>query len=204
MSETRHRTFHIGEVLPAKRKLNFAAIASVIFVTVCGAFISAWSLFNSQVLYASRPPFAMAQDGWLPSPLGRTNEKTAVPTTALVVVCFFAALFAALPFGKLVVIDILFYSAELLLEFIALMALRRLEPDLPRPFRVRGGWVVLIAITVLPMAFAGTVIWAILSDAETDLRHLWIVAAGLISGAVLYFATKPRVAGESEAAVETL
>ena len=157
------------------------------------ALVSAWSLFNSQILYASRLPYAMAVDGWLPSVLSKTNEKTAVPTTALVVCCFFAALFAALPFGKLVVIDILLYSAEIFLEFIALIVLRRTEPDLARPFRIRGGIVVLVIITILPMSFAATVIWATLTDAETDLRHLGVVAAALISGVILYFIRKRKV-----------
>ncbi len=158
------------------------------------ALVSAWSLFNSQILYASRLPFAMAKDGWLPARLAATNALTAVPTTALVVCCLLAALFAALPFGKLVVIDILFYSAELLLEFAALIVLRYSEPDLPRPFKIRGGMTALVAITVLPMSFAATVIWAILSDAETDLRHLGVVVAGLASGVILYFIRRGNAA----------
>lgn len=162
------------------------------------ALVSAWSLFNSQLLYASRLPFAMASDGWLPRIFARANEKTGVPTNALVACCILSAIFAALPFGKLVVIDILFYSAELLLEFIALIVLRRKEPDLPRPFRIRGGMFVLILITIAPMSFAATVIYATLSDAETDLRHLGVVAAGLLSGVILYFLRKKQIEGKGE------
>ena len=36
-------------------------------------------------------------------------------------------------------IDVLIYGASLLLEFVALVALRFTEPDLPRPFKVPGG-----------------------------------------------------------------
>jgi amino acid transporter len=151
------------------------------------ALVSAWSLFNSQILYASRLPFAMAADGWLPKFLAKTNSKTGVPTNALLVCCLISALFAALPFGKLVVIDILLYSAELALEFIALMVLRVTEPDLPRPFKIRGGWPVLILITLAPMSFAAAIIWATFSDPETDLRHVGVVLIGLLSGIILYF-----------------
>ena len=157
------------------------------------ALVSAWSLFNSQLLYASRLPFAMATDGWLPKFFAKTNGKTGVPTNALIACCLLAAFFAALPFGKLVVIDILFYSAELFLEFIALLVLRKTQPDLPRPFKIRGGFPVLILITIAPMSFAATVIYATLSDPETNLKHLGIVATALLAGVVLYFLRKKRI-----------
>ncbi|HEX3100888.1 MAG TPA: hypothetical protein VHQ01_03795, partial [Pyrinomonadaceae bacterium] len=128
----------------------------------------------------------------------KANAVTGVPTNALIAACFMAALFAALPFGKLVVVDIILYSAELLLEFIALMALRRNEPDLERPFRIRGGRAVLVLITILPMSFAVVVIWATLSDPEADIRHLVVVVAGLLSGVLLYLVRKNKAAALSE------
>jgi amino acid transporter len=155
------------------------------------ALVSAWSLFNSQILYASRLPYAMARDGWLPAFLRKTSGRAGVPTNALLVCCALSAVFAALPFSKLVVIDILFYSAELLLEFVALLVLRVTEPDLPRPFKIRGGWPVLILISVMPMAFAAMVIWATLSDPEAALWQLGVVGAGLAIGVVLFFVRRP-------------
>lgn len=161
------------------------------------ALIFAWGLFNSQILYASRLPFAMASDGWLPKFLVKTNEN-GVPTNALIYCCAISALFAALPFGKLVVIDILLYSAELFLEFIALMVLRVKEPDLPRPFKIRGGWLVLIVITIAPMSFAATVIYATLTDETTNPFHLVIVAIALLSGVVFYLLRRNKISTESE------
>ena len=157
------------------------------------ALFSAWSLFNSQLLYASRLPFAMASDGWLPKFFARANAQTGVPTNALVACCLISTIFAALPFGKLVVIDILFYSAELLLEFIALIVLRKRAPDMPRPFRIAGGLPVLILLTLAPMSFALTVIYATLTDSETNPRHLGIVLIGLLSGVALYFLRKKQI-----------
>ena len=167
-------------------------------VVAAAALMSAWSLFNSQILYASRLPYAMSVDGWLPGFLSKANAKTGVPTNALVIACFMAALFAALPFGKLVVVDIILYSAELLLEFIALMVLRRSDPDLERPFKIRGGWPTMVLITILPMSFALVVIWATLSDPEADIRHLVVVVAGLLSGVLLYLVRKNKAAALSE------
>lgn len=158
------------------------------------ALFSAWSLFNSQLLYVSRMPFVMARDGWLPTKLAKVSVKNGVPVNALFATCAISIVFAALPFGKLVVIDILLYSAALALEFAALLVLRRREPDLPRPFKIPGGWFALILLTIAPMIFAATVLAATLTDADADLRQIYVVAAALLGGVVLYFARRKRAA----------
>lgn len=154
-------------------------------VVALAALISAWSLFNSQLLYVSRLPFAMARDGWLPAPLARASAETGVPTTALVASCVVSAAFAALPFGKLVIIDVLLYAAALSLEFAALGWLRFKRPELERPFRVPGGWLGVTLISLAPMCFAAVVLWASFSD--TDPRQALVVLAAIASGVVLYF-----------------
>ena len=42
-------------------------------------------------------------------------------------------------FERLITIDLVLYGASLLLEFAALVILRRRAPEMPRPFRVPGG-----------------------------------------------------------------
>lgn len=178
---------------------GFPALAEQVGGPVLGtiiaiaALVSAWSLFNSQILYASRLPFAMAEDGWFPRFLSRANPETGVPNASLFICCVIAAIFAALPFGKLVVMDIILYSSEILLEFVALMVLRKTQPDALRPFKIAGGMPVLVLITVLPMLFAGAVVWATVGDPATDSRHLWVVVAGLLSGVVIYYLRKNNV-----------
>lgn len=157
------------------------------------ALLSAWSLFNSQLLYVSRMPFVLANDGWLPAWLGKSSSRTGVPINALLVSCAVSAVFAALPFGKLVVIDILLYAAALSLEFVALLVLRKTAPDLPRPFKIPGGWLVLILITIAPMLFALAVLAATLSDPEAELWQIYVVAGSLFSGVLLYFLRRKKV-----------
>lgn len=156
-------------------------------VVVAGtALVSAWSMFNSQLLYASRLPYAMARDGWLPSPLGRVSNATGMPTIALATACAISALFAALPFSKLVVIDILLYSAALLLEFLALIALRMRKPEMERPFRVPGGWLGVLLATTSPMCFALVVAVASVSGRRADLWQAGVVLVLLLMGTLLY------------------
>ncbi len=59
-----------------------------------------------------------------------------------------------LGFERLVTIDILLYGTSLALEFVALVALRIREPELPRAFRVPGGMFGAIAVGVAPIAAA--------------------------------------------------
>ncbi len=153
------------------------------------ALLSAWSLFNSQLLYVSRRPYRMAHDGWLPQFLARADAETGVPRNALLLACGAAALFSMLSFDKLVVMDILLYCAELSLEFVALIVLRRRQPDAPRPFRVPLGWLGVAYVCLAPALFAVVVIWANLHD-TTQLRQLAIVAVIILSGWGVYYARR--------------
>lgn len=163
-------------------------------VMIAGAaLVSMWSLFNSQVFYVSRLPYAMARDCWLPATFARVSKRTGVPVTALVASCVFSAIFAALSFGKLVVIDVLLYSSALSLEFIALIALRWRRPEMARPFRVPGGWLGIALITLAPMCCAGVVLITSLSDKSADLRQTLIVIGVIASGIALYFTRRETV-----------
>ncbi|HKC63868.1 MAG TPA: APC family permease [Pyrinomonadaceae bacterium] len=161
-------------------------------IIAVAALISAWSLFNSQLLYVSRLPYAMALDGWLPSPLKRVSKRTGVPHFALIASCVVSAIFSALSFNKLVIIDVLLYSAALTLEFVALIALRLKKPEMPRHFRVKGGLAGLILVTLAPISCAVLVAIASVTDPEADKRQVLIVPLLMLSGVLLYFLRRRR------------
>jgi amino acid transporter len=122
---------------------------------VLGGMISAFGMFNALVMSYSRLPLAMAQDGMLPSVFGKLHPKTRAPWVAISVCAVGWALCLGLGFARLVTIDILLYGCSLGLEFIALIALRVREPNLPRAFRVPGGMFGAIAIGIAPMLLLG-------------------------------------------------
>jgi amino acid transporter len=103
------------------------------------------------VLSYSRLPYAMAEDGLLPSIFARLNRHNA-PWVSIVVLATGWALCLGLGFERLVMLDILIYGASLTLEFVALVVLRVTEPDLPRPFKVPGGLWGAVAVGVLPLS----------------------------------------------------
>jgi amino acid transporter len=122
---------------------------------VLGGMMSAFGMFNALVMSYSRLPLAMAQDGMLPGVFGKLQPKTRAPWVAIVVLAVCWAMCLGLGFERLVTIDILLYGLALLLEFIALVALRVREPDLRRPFRVPGGLAGAVLVGVCPALLLG-------------------------------------------------
>jgi amino acid transporter len=122
---------------------------------VLGGMISAFGMFNALVMSYSRLPLAMAQDGMLPSVFAKLQKKSRAPWVAIMALAIGWALCLGLGFARLVTLDILIYGSSLVLEFIALIVLRYREPELPRPFRVPGGWFGAIAIGIPPTLLLG-------------------------------------------------
>jgi amino acid transporter len=155
---------------------------------VLGGMISAFGMFNALVMSYSRLPLAMAQDGMLPSVFGKLHPKTRAPWVAISACALGWALCLGLGFQRLVTIDILLYGCSLGLEFVALIALRVREPNLPRAFRVPGGMFGACAIGIAPMLLLGLAIFR--SETEQVLGMssfafgMILIGAGLVAYAV--------------------
>jgi amino acid transporter len=103
----------------------------------------------------SRLPLAMAQDGMLPQIFARKTKKSHSPWVSIVVLAIGWGMCLGLNFEHLVTLDILLYGSSLMLEFIALVALRVKEPTLRRPFRVPGGMLGAVMLGVCPLLLLG-------------------------------------------------
>ena len=131
----------------------------------------------------------MSSDGMLPDRLGQVSERFETPTAATVVCAIAGAAVAAL-----LPIDVLgdLVSIGTLLSFTivcsGVLVLRRTRPDLERPFRVKGVWLVAPLGIVFAIALMATlpittwirlVVWLLIG-----LRHLLrsTPAAGPASG----------------------
>ncbi len=117
-----------------------------------GALLATAGLFLSLLLTNSRLPYVLALAGQLPAPLARLSARHGIPWVAVLFssACYLAGAFWS--FKDLVVLNIWLYSIALLLELAAFVALRRREPDLPRPWRVGGGAVGMWLAAGLPAA----------------------------------------------------
>jgi len=155
------------------------------WIVAAVALVSAVSLFSSWLLSYSRLPFALADDGYLPRSLARIHPRWHTPWTSIVLSCVICSIFAWGGFESLIVIDVVLTDAALLLEFVALVMLRYRHPGVHRPYRIPGGWPVLIVVAVVPNLVFAVGLWYLVQE-EGFVRGVgWSVVA-LLTGVVIY------------------
>ena len=149
-----------------------------------GGLVSAVGLFNALLLSISRLPFVMAEDGYLPKAIKKVHPKYETPWVAIIVCATIYSFFTLSAFASLVVVDVIVYSAALLLEFAALIALRIKYPKMKRPYRVPGGWFGIFLITILPV---GVLALAVVSTIQEEgIGALYLSIAAIATGPILY------------------
>jgi len=139
------------------------------------AFLSLLCITNSALMQTPRILFAMSRDNLFFSGASSVN-KGGTPDIALFITAVVTmALILIGSFDRLIAITSFFFVAMYLSGFVALIALRKSEPDLPRPFRTFGyPWTIYILVGLSAVFIAGVLI----SDA---INSLLAIAALLIS-----------------------
>ncbi|MGN6220812.1 MAG: APC family permease [Microbacterium sp.] len=125
---------------------SFSDVAAVLggswlagFVTI-GALFCSIGLYSSLLMSSARTPFVLSRDRWLTPALARQSRKTGSPVVSIIVCSAIYALFAMGDFVDLVVLDVFLINILLLMNLVALIALRIKQPDLPRPTKLPWGW----------------------------------------------------------------
>jgi len=155
--------------------------------------VSAFALFNALLLAYSRVPLVLARDGFLPRALAATDER-GTPRRAVVISAVGYSLFTLLSFGGLLAADVLLYTAALVLEFAALIALRRREPGLVGKFRVPVGLPALTALAVLPALVIAVAVALEVRSRTMGLVGVLVAVAFGVAGPAAYAALRPRAA----------
>jgi amino acid transporter len=159
--------------------------AGLAFAVVLGGMVNGAGMFNALMLSYARVPYAMAKDGLLPRLLTR-NTRAGVPWASVLVCGVAWALALRLSFERLISIDLVLYGASLLLEFVALVALRIREPNLPRPFRIPGGLAAAIAAGVGPALLIAFALYAARDERVGPLPALLFAALVAAAGPLAY------------------
>jgi amino acid transporter len=116
-----------------------------------GGMASAIGLYSAVLLSVSRIPQVMADDQLLPAVLCSLHPRFRTPYISIIASSVVVSVLILFTFSDLVIMDIILYGAGLSLEFIALVTLRRKEPDARRPFRIPLGRTGLILLYLLPL-----------------------------------------------------
>jgi APA family basic amino acid/polyamine antiporter len=154
----------------------------ILFISI----ISVFSAINACLMLTPRILFAMARDGLLPRKVTMVN-KGGTPTMALFL-CAFSGILLVLSgtYDSLIAAASFLFVAIYISGFVALLVLRRREPNLPRPYKVwLYPWTTLLVILVSVAFLIGSVIG--------DLRHsLFTVILILLSYTTAFLATRQK------------
>jgi amino acid transporter len=125
-----------GYMVDASRLIGGNALGLAMLVA---SIVAIASLSNSTILYTTRTPFVMAEDGYLPRWLAGLHPRYRTPARAIVISTVVYCVLARFDVVDLVNIYIWARIATSLLTLLAAWQLRRTRPNAPRMFRIPGG-----------------------------------------------------------------
>jgi APA family basic amino acid/polyamine antiporter len=150
--------------------------ANLLVLGGVGGIITSWNAF---LVGGSRAIYAMAQHGMLPAWLGRLHPRFRTPSRAILVIGLLSMV--APLFGRVLLVWIVDAgSFAVVIAYILVAAsflrLRRTQPEMPRPFRLRHGeaigWLALLgSLALLALYLPGS-----------PSALLWPVEWGLVAG----------------------
>jgi len=147
------------------------------------------ALLNSTVLTATRMPFAMAEDGYLPETLTRKHSRYGTPWLAIVLSAVIYALLAWQSLGQLISVYNWLRSATTLLVVLSAWKLRRTRPEMPRAFVIPGGRSGLFYVVAAPVAMA--VVALLGSDRFAAIGGAIAIVLGPAVYGVIRFTSRP-------------
>jgi amino acid transporter len=121
-------------------------------VVAFGGMASALGLFSAVLLSVSRIPEVMSEDKLLPAKLKALHPKFKSPYVSIICCAVVVSGMVFWDFVELLIIDITLYGAALLLEYIALIRLRKTAANEHRPFKIPLKIHGLIAMAALPLS----------------------------------------------------
>jgi APA family basic amino acid/polyamine antiporter len=178
-------------VIPASRMAGDPFVAATMARSIFGPagdtiirvimIVSLLGAINAQLFVVPRVLLAMSRDGLFPRRAARVNAG-GTPTVALALgVIVVAAFLLTGSFTVVLALDSILIVALYVITFLTLFALRRREPDTPRPYRARG-YPVIPALTLL-IAVALLVALSI-SDPRSAMIVLAILLASWLASGV--------------------
>lgn len=146
------------------------------------SLISLAPLLNAIMMIGTRILFALGRDGLLWSRTANVNAGGTPGVATLVTTIVALGMIATGTFERLVAIVSFFLLLSYAISTLALIALRRREPDHPRPFRAWGYPASAVVFLVSTLAF---LVLALVGDTPAALLALGLLAVGLVLQLVL-------------------
>jgi amino acid transporter len=169
-------------IVMASRLIGGPALGAAMLIA---AMIGTLSLSNSTILYTTRVPATMAEDGYLPAWLGKIHPRFRTPVRAIALSTVVYCVLARYNVEDLVNIYIWTRIATTLLTLLAAWQMRRKAPDAPRSFRIPGGTLGVAYVLIFP-----TILCAVKIYYSEPLVLRWaplLVASGPVAYLILRY-----------------
>jgi basic amino acid/polyamine antiporter, APA family len=152
----------------------------VVLVSVF-VMISSFSSLNGSMLASPRIFFAMAEDGLFFEQIARVHPRFRTPHVAILLAAILGmALVMSRSFEALTNTFVLAIWPFYALSVAAIYRLRRVRPDLPRPYRVVG-------YPVVPGIFIASVVWFVANSLIHEPLSTGITFALILAGVPVYY-----------------
>jgi amino acid transporter len=178
--------FSTGAWVDAAHVLGGPALA--LAVVVAGV-IDDFGTFSNLTLSYTRLPHALAEDGLLPRVFTKKLPNGS-PWVAVLACGACWALALGFSFERLITIDLVLWGMSMILEFVALIVLRRTEPELARPFRIPGPDWVPILLGLSPAALTVYALYASRTQTVAGISALAFALTIAAAGLPIYFVAK--------------
>jgi amino acid transporter len=120
------------------------------FFMTAAAVLCNVSLLNATMLTSTRMPSTMAEDGYLPPVFAAKHPKYATPWIAILISCSIYALLAFQTMAQLLTVYVWLRILVTQLTVLSVWRLRKLQPDLKRPYRIPWGNLGLVYVVIAP------------------------------------------------------
>jgi amino acid transporter len=178
--------FSTGAWVDAAHVLGGPVLA---FVVVVAGVIDDFGTFSNLTLSYTRLPHALAEDGFLPAVFTK-KLRNGSPWVAVLACGACWALALGFSFERLITIDLVLWGLSLILEFVALIVLRRKEPTLLRPFRIPGPDWVPVLLGLCPAALTLYALYASRTETVAGMSALKFALIIAVMGLPLYLVAK--------------
>jgi amino acid transporter len=159
-------------------------------VVALGGMASALGLFSAVLLAVSRIPEVMSEDKLLPAKLKALHPKYKSPYISIICCAIVVSGMVFWSFGELLIIDITLYGAALLLEYVALIRLRKIAASETRPFKIPLKVPGLIIMALLPFSVYIVAMIGSVLNSEKALLPAVFAMVFLFSAEVVWQAVK--------------
>ncbi|HEY4937047.1 MAG TPA: APC family permease, partial [Puia sp.] len=158
-----------------------------------GGMASTIGIFCAVMLSVSRVPAVMGKDKVLPKIFTRVNQKYQTPYISIIACACIVSILILRPLADLFIMDICLYTAGIVLEFAALISLRKKAADVDRPFRIPFQRKGLILLFLLPMLVFSVALAGALFGSEENRHAALIAILAIFSAPAAWFFIRKKV-----------